>query len=113
MKWNKNQLEDFFGATFIPAGPFLEMKFESGGLRYRIRFEEGANMIILKADARNPDSSYPALEIEITCQLITIGEAVGIGPVLYFYSSSECKPDEISVCITRTKDGVFSISLNI
>jgi hypothetical protein len=110
MHWQKERIESFFGAPFTSDGPTHELRFEGGGIRYLLWLDEQRESLFLRGDAHEPNCSFPAIEVGCQCRRIEEGEASGIGPVLYFYASSEKHLEHLRFCITRTREGWFSIS---
>lgn len=108
MDWQKEMLEQFFGAEFAWIDPMHEMRFESGGIRYRLWLLD--HMLFLTGDVRDPDDSFPAIEIGCECRDIEETEASGVGPVLHVYASIGRDHEQLRLCITRDREGRFSIS---
>src|ERR1700722_3745621 len=110
MNWQKESVESFFGASFVWIDSMLEMRFEAGGIRYRLWLFEERSMLVLTGDVRDPDCSFPAIEVGCECRNIEETEASGVGPVLRFYASPDKNRERLRLCITRDRDLRFSIS---
>ena len=110
MHWQKEHVENFFGAPFTWIDPMHEMRFEAAGVRYLLWLDEQSESLFLRGDVRNPDCSFPAIEVGCQCRRIEQTEASGVGPVLLFYASSDKRQEHLRLCITRTPERCFSIS---
>jgi hypothetical protein len=115
MNWQKDNVEDFFGARFVSKdaleiGSMLELRFEAGGIRYRLWIFEKRGMLLLTGDVRDPDCSFPAIEIGCECRYIEETKAGDVGPVLLFYASPDRNQEHLRLCITRDRELRVSIS---
>jgi hypothetical protein len=110
MHWAKETLERFFGAKLTSFDAFHEMRFEAGGIRYRLCLLEHDSSLFLTGDVQNPDYSLPAIEIGFVCRHIEETEASNVGPVLLFYASPDKQYEHLRLCITRDPENRFSIS---
>ncbi len=110
MHWNKKQVEEFFGASFISDDHVLYLQFEAGRLKYHVMLDENRRFVLINADPENPYSAFPAIELQFPCARIDLSEAGGVGPVLLFYLNEEKAVEHVRLCITRTKERTFSLS---
>lgn len=110
MHWNKSQVESFFGVAFVSADRIHEMRFDAGRLRYYMILDETKHFMALHADSDNPDSAFPAIELQFQCSRVEQTEASGVGPVLLFFASDERIIEHLRLCVTRTKQYAFSLS---
>lgn len=110
MNWNREEIEAFFGASFKWIDPLWELRVQAGGLKYRLWIDEPGGVAFLTADPKDPDHALPAIEVGIACGLISTGLAIPVGPILNFYVGTEKSDVHLRLCITRTPDGIFSVS---
>lgn len=110
MHWQKERVESFFGAKFAWVDPMHEIRFDAGGIHYRLWLDEQRGSLFLTGDVRNPDYSFPAIEIGCDCRRIEEIEASDVGPVLLFYASQDKHQQHLRLCITRDGEHRFSIS---
>jgi hypothetical protein len=66
----KTNLESFFGAQFTRIDSIEEMRFEAGGMRYRLQLHEQRDLLFLTGDARDPDSAFPPLRLSFIANLL-------------------------------------------
>lgn len=110
MQWPKERLENFFEAKSTRVGRMHELRFEAGGIRYRLWLDERRDWLFLTGDVRDPDRSFPAIEVGCECRRIEETKASAVGPVLLFYASSDKAQEYLRLCITRDHEHRFSIS---
>jgi hypothetical protein len=110
MHWQKQVVEEFFGAQFTFIEPLHELRFEAGGMRYRLWLDDQRHLLVLTGDVHNADDAFPAIEIGCRCERIEQTQAIGVGPVLLFYDNPDNSQEHLRLCITRTGDRRFSIA---
>ena len=114
MQWTKAHVEAFFGKAFTKVDSpnvIHEMRFEVRGFQYLLWIDEQRESLFLWGDTHfPPECSFPAVEIGGQCRRIEETQAIGVGPVLLFYESSEKSREHIRLCITRCSADVFSIA---
>jgi hypothetical protein len=114
MQWTKEHVEAFFGKAFTKVdstNEIHEIRFEVRNFHYLLWIDEQKESLFLWGDTRYPpECSHPAIEIGGQCRRIEETEAIGIGPVLLFYESSEKCREHIRLCITRAPANVFSVA---
>ncbi len=86
------------------------MRFVAGGIRYRLWLDELGGSLFLTGDVRDPDYSFPAIEVGCECGRIEETEADEVGPVLLIYASQDKDQNHLRLCITRDRERRFSIS---